>query len=461
LKRKPARGPALDEFALLVEGLLYGLLEPETYDLAAYGLDFDNDEDRYFTVLKFRSAQGAEETVAGAFSPDTLVCPAGNWRQKEELEHRVQDVRFTVGPNARALLRAFMAELPARGMLWYSAMEWLVDEYSAARDEATLNQRNVGPLHLRLSAASKPRLVFFPQYSPNYLSVMVQCLNAENYVSAADTIHLEHQGWRLMSLNMKKQDKRPKLLGMGGATLRDADSHHLPVQTTINGGAEQHYLRAVAAVANLYASEVENPSRRFTIPDALRVGFFVWGEAAVQKFVTGLQWIYGPKTHQAGMDPKPHLIVAREGPYSDEKHSFFVSRTPSGKLAYYVEKYDPLELKELSGLGYALWRIFLGANWDPNLGTAIDKDGAVCLAMINGWLGGPATMEPKPPEPEFEGQSWSTFLTLPGRAQEGLFKAAADAYIKRYGPTDSVAKERVRFVQVTISGYQWWQSNAV
>lgn len=461
LKRRPPRGAALDEFAILVEGLLYGLLEPETYDLAGFGLDFEDDEDRYLTVLRFRSAHGAQETVAGSFSPETLVCPAGNWQQKDELEDRVQDLRFTIGPNARALLRAFMAELASPRMLWHSGLEWLIGEYSATREESTINQRNIGPLHLRLSPEAKPHLVFFPQYKPDYLPFMVRCLNAEDYVNARDAIHLEHQGWRLMSINMQRQDNRPKLLGMGGAILRDTDPHHLPAQTTLGRQSEKTYLRTIEPVANLYAVDVESPNRRFTIPDALRAGFYAWGEAAPQKFTANVQWIYGPRTLRANFDPRPHQVVSREGPYSDETRIFYVWRTATGKLAYYIERYGTAELTEISSLGYALWRVFSGAKWDTARETAVDDDGSVCLASIDGWLGAPPSVEPKPRNPDNEEKRWSTFLTLPQKLPDGLFKAAVDAYIKRCGPDDSVAVARLTFAQIDIQGQQWWQINAM
>src|SRR5438067_1643037 len=88
-------GSALDDFNLLLEGINYGLLSTDTYDLnklhplgadvPAYNLDFNREEDRYLIVLKYRSSQGADPVVAGSFSPDTLVCPAAYWKQRSEL----------------------------------------------------------------------------------------------------------------------------------------------------------------------------------------------------------------------------------------------------------------------------------------------------------------------------------------------------------------------------------------
>jgi hypothetical protein len=459
LKRK--RGAALDDFALLAEGLLYGLLEPETYDLGLYDLDFESDEDRYLTVLKFRSAAGAQETIAGSFSSDTLVCPAGNWKEKNELEDRVQELRFQSGPNARALLRSFLADLPAAGMLWHSALEWVIEEYQAMREEPATNQRSIGPLYLRLSPRAKPRLVFFPQHRPGYLPLLVQCLNADNYVPARDAVHLEHHGRKLVSINMKKLDSRPKLLGMGSIAVREPDPHHLPAQTRLEGRAEKEYLQAVRPVANLYAVEVENPARKFTIPDALRAAFYIWGEAAIQKLLSTVQWVYGPLTQRANLEPKPHQIATREGLYADAENMFYVCRTLQGKIAYYVERHRAADLGELSGLGYALWRVFSGARWDAEKEQATDGDGTACLAIQDGWLGAPAASRPQPPDLDVEIARWSTFLAVTNRAEEGLFKTAAQTYIDNCGAEDVPARDRTGFSALHIGGWQWWQCDAM
>jgi hypothetical protein len=289
----------------------------------------------------------------------------------------------------------------------------------------------------------------------------VQCLNAENYIPAKDAIYLEHHGRKLLSINMKKLDSRPKLLGMGSIAVREPDPHHLPAQTRLEGRAEKEYLQAARPVANLYAVDVENPGRKFTIPDALRAAFYIWGEAAIQKLLSTVQWIYGPLCQRANLEPKPHQITTREGIYADADNKFYVCRTAQGKIAYYVERHRTADLGELSGLGYALWRVFSGARWDAEREQATDSDGTVCLAVVDGWLGAPPAGRPQPPDMDTEIARWSTFLAVTDRAEEGLFKTAARTYIERFGSEDVPARDRMGFNPLRIGDRQWWQCDAM
>ncbi len=437
-------GRALEDFALLVEGLIYGLLVPETHDLNAAGLGSDFPEDRFLTVLKFHAAPGARGTVAGSFDPDTLVTPAANWHDKHNLARRVQELRFTVGPRARGLLEAFTRAFQAPEMPWYKAVTCLIHKYGAGPPEPDCNQRNEGPLYLRLHPGASPMLVFLPQFREGWLARLATVLGSVQYASDHEKTSLTIDDRPVGRIRRFLPRDNPKLYGLGVVVeLAEIPGGQAPYTNWLN---EQPYLEAIQPVIHNYPAELELPEeqRRYRIPDTLRVAFYVWGPIAYGRLLPGRRpYVYGREG--AGLDPHPHDQPGAKDPglHKGDTFYFYVSRTRDGRLAYHVERYGGQHIGELSRLGYALWRIFCGDRSED------------LIAESDGWIGLNDRLAPQAPNLTNEVLNWSCFLDYVAQRPDGLFPEAARAYIEKHSRADVRPRRNSDLKQIEISGQQW------
>ena len=445
LKKKS--GSALEEFGLLVEGLLYGFLNAKTFDLGELGLGYEAREERYLTVLEFKSGPTAAASVAGAFSPGTLVCPAANWTEKAQLENLVKARRAQPeGSQARALVRLFLDEYNSPNMPWYQALRWFLGKYPVSPlDPGEANQHNVGPLQLRLQEGNDPVLIFFPCYSRGFIDRLVTAMQSDTLAPDEDRIVATHHGVQVARALNPTHSMEPALFGLGTVEFLESNPSRLPASADFSPGTKKRMEGIFHNVLSLYQS----PSR-FGSPDVARCAHASLGAGAGQG-----QWIYGPSVLRAGLNPLPNYRYDKPCIIRDANEHLVVVKTHGGALAFYVERYGGRELGELSRLGYSLWRIFNGCGWDASTGQAVEA-GQVILQDMDGWIGAPISMPVGRPDPLREIMSWSTFLHLAGTHPEGLFKAAAEAYIAAYGSKNVAPLNRMPTHELKIGDYPWY-----
>jgi hypothetical protein len=457
-------GGALDDFNLLIEGINYGLLSTHAYDLSrlhpqggdgpAYNFDFIRDEDRYLIILKYRSSQGANPVVAGTFSPDTLVCPAANWRQRAELERQVNNLRLSeTGMPARGLLDSLFQAVNSPEMLWARAGARLLANYAPERDPGIANQRNVGPLQLRMAENAPPQLVFVPQYNKQFVPFLVNCLNGE-YTKAGNTPVFRHQSRTIAEIRTPVQCENPRLFGLGGIdlppNLRPTD---VPALNSLNGEAEERYLSAVRVVVASYDRELEYERARFRVPESLLPAYLLWGRAAKERLTRGTSpIIYGDRAAALTFDPKPDQLSSEPGLHESDGYLFYVSRTTDGRLAYHIERCGGVDVGELSTLGYALWKFFSEAGGSA-AGYVQDR---------RGWVGARTDLQLSAPDLDSGALYWCTFLYVLGMPQaDALFVAAVGSYTKRFEQQGMKPAKLVEYRALTLFERNWFQVDAM
>jgi len=362
LARGAGDRPALRDFSLLVEAIAYGLVNVKTFDLQQYGFTFYEDWDRYVTVLIYKAGPAAPESVAGFFSPRTLVCPAANWRFRDSLEGSVQNLRNGQAGNfGRALLRTFQSQLPGPGTLWSQALGWLLSQHQVTGlDPGEANQSNVGPLLLEMGPGAMPQLVFIPSYSPGRMPSIIHRLHGSEYQRHGGGIAVIHNGQTLCSI-MIPQVEKPKLFGLGAVEIPNVSD--LPASAEFDHATRDLYESALAGVINPYASGIaSDPHFRFTLPDVLRAAFHAMGEYGARAFLSGqnVRWVYSDKVSAAGLAILPHQGTVVPGQLVDSPPDevFFADNTDNGRVAYYLELWHGHDFSELTSLGSALWHVF-------------------------------------------------------------------------------------------------------
>ena len=452
-------GPALEDFSLLVEGLLYGLLSTESYDLTTFNLDFRRPQEQYLVVLRHQTAPDGNYTTAGSLSPETLVCPAANWLERARLEDRVQEIRQRNGPRARGLLRAFLNRFPAPEMLWHKAMIWFIDKYPPDRDEGPDHQANAGPFYLNLSPSPAPPVVaFFPQYFPGYLDLLVRCFAAETYATQNEVLLLKRQDHLLAEMQLPLKNQNPKICGLGCMRVKSTNSAFLPNRRP-DAADWERYWTAVQPVVNVYQGPLEKGDNRFSLPDGLRWPIYLWGAGgALQRLIPNHRWIYGDLAHGRNLHPKPDTIDENPGLHKTDDHCFYVTGLPNGSRGFHVEIYQRQVVGEFTALGFALWQIFNGVVWQESSGKA-ERDGVTYLELLYGRLNTPSSVAIVAPEPRRDILKWETFLAKAGQlANDDLFRLAAFAYGSKYGIARATAQDRGRCTEITIGGRKWWIS---
>jgi hypothetical protein len=417
-------GAALEDFALLVEGLWYGLLETATFDLADTGLPLHQPEDRYLTVLQFRSGSSAPPTTAGTFAPDTLVCPAGNWAQREWLESAVRSFRGRPeASQARAYGKAFAEQFAYPAMLWHRGLRWLLAKHSPQlTDPGEEHQRNLGPLQLRWQEGNQPGLAFFPSFQANYLSRLVQALQADTLHPDGAHVVAMHQNHRVAAVRYPVQASEPRYFGAGNVDFLESAPGVMPAAAAFTPATRDRLLREFHAVRTLFPTP-----GRFVAPDVIRGLHHSMGPAAASHWTGQAQrWVYSPAAHRAAFRQPPHLRFDRPGLHADGDTMVFASHpfprveelSTTNALAFHIERYEGQDLGELTGLGHALWRLFLGDRVED------------CLADYDGWIGPSARLTVQPPDPA-KAIDWGTFLHLAQQERAALFGAAALQYGQR------------------------------
>jgi hypothetical protein len=458
--------PALAEFALLVEGILYGFLSTRTFDLSAYGFTYSADHDRYLTLLLFEQAPGAAPAVAGFFSPYTMICPAGNWRLRAELEQKIQDFRTTQdGLSARALLRTFRSQFPGVETLWGKAIDWLLNDLDAASiDPGESSQRNLGPFLLELSPGSPPQRVFLPAFARGYLPSLVRRLQGSVYADGLGGVSVLHNDHVVSEILTPKRNNRPALFGLGSVRW-PLPEVSIPAQQTFGASPKEAFSSHLTSVIGAFGREGEgwklpDAARRFRIPDSLRAVFHAMGPGAARAFLEGAnaRWLYSDEAHNCGFDPLPHESLADPGRTKTEAVDVFVSPVADDRVAYYIERWQGRDLGELTKLGHALWTIFSAKRH----GEDAEAVSARLLEDKSGRISVKAQVSLIPPQKASDGLSWSDFLFWLDDQPDELFREAGRAFASRSQGEfpDWPRVRRTEVEQIEIHSHAWKVANA-
>ncbi|HTU44221.1 MAG TPA: hypothetical protein VMF91_04130 [Bryobacteraceae bacterium] len=448
-----AADSAFRDFCLLVEGLAYGLLRPETYDLNKYRLGGSLLEDRYLTVLLFRTDPHASETCAGSFAPDTLVCPAPRWRERAALDRRVLEYRNrNEGRAGRGLLSAFLATYGAGGTVWSQALQRMLTG-NPGQDPGPGNQRNVGAFYLRTAANASPRRVFFPVYGNGYLEGLMRRLSSDTLLTRPDRLEFWHQGRLVSSLNQIAHDQ-PSLFGLG-CELGDP-----PATTGMTAQANETVIESLSRISNEYLppgfpiNDVLDKAR-FEFPDCLRYFFWKFGEAAELIFSQSHLYSLHALSLMAGArPPDPATLIPGLNRNANGQDLIYVELL-DGARAYYVERFRGSFVGELSGLGYALWMIFCKeASWQDGSAT-VPATGEVILRVRNRRLSVIPGARPLPDVQKRAAEVMS-FVDCSKRPGPGLFQSACEAFLgDRYAQFNRGSLHPVD--PVNVDGRPWWR----
>lgn len=419
-----SEGEAFQLFSLLVEAIVYGKTELVTYDLNKYALKF-TDDDRYLTLIKFKSHPGSPATVVGSFSPTTLVCPAANLRLRDDLQGTVLAARNTdEAVAARGLLRAFWTSFPsANSLLWSQALQKVIEKYGPRTVTGEVDQRNTGQVLLRTSPNAAPEPLFFPQYRKNYLSDLSRRL-------VADTSE-DIEGERVLKLNHRpssifrnpKNVERPELFGAGCEVLGDAS----------NGGyageLDRSVIRHLGEFTNVYFRAGEPAVPRFKLPDCLRCFYWKFGRAAFH-LLQPQPYLYSPALLDMLRNHLPHETYSGTGYFDNANDSLLVEAVGAERYAYYVERYDGKQIGDLRALGYALWLLFCGeADWNPGK-DEMTAGGQRILCIEDQRFSTAASLQTPPVDPLKKAADLLAIVQyVNGLRNDDLFAVAASTYL--------------------------------
>jgi hypothetical protein len=437
---------ALRDFGLLVEAAAYGLLRTKTFDLQSYGFPLERPEDRYLTVLVFRTAPGAPDSVAGFFSPRTLVCPAANWESREVLERQVQDVRNEqAGTGGRALLQAFQETFPGGGSVWSAALRWLLETNPVfTRDPGEGNQSNVGPLFLELAPGAPPELVYLPSFSPERLPAVVHRLQGTSYEPAGDKVAVVHNDQTLLTVSIPRAD-RPSLFGLGNVELRPAE---LPARHEFDLRTLDLFEQSLAAVINGFAKEIamDPAARRFRCPDSIRAVIYALGRWPFGD----TNWIYSDAALTSGFHVMPHQGEVCTGRLEFVPGgAYYADKTPDQRIAFYIEEWQNRSLNEVTTLGSALWQIFNARKRGQAAGAEAQR-----LIQVRHHRLSPLTGLVVP-EVRQDALSWSNFLYWLDHQTSDLLGAAARRFADQHVLPGIAPRKRTETSTVRIGHHEW------
>ena len=443
-------GVAIDDFSLLVEGVAYGLLRPETRDLDDHSLSGTRIEDRYLTLLMFKSNSQANETCAGSFAPETLVCPAPRWQEHDTLQQMVlQRRQRNESVAARGLLTAFLAAYGGANSPWERALRVILNR-NQGPDPGESHQRNIGAFYLQVNSNAAPSRVFFPVYRVGYLEDLARRLCSESVVQGIDQLNFFHQGHLACSLS-RGAHQDPALFGYGCEFGDPGQGGPPSVQLS------ETALDRLAEISNMYLSGGMPTNPRFELPDCLRYFFWKFGDAA-EHLLASASPRYSVYSLCRMKSPFPHETTATPGLYSDlTGHSIFYIEPVAGQSAYYVETFRGKPVGELSALGYVLWLVFSNqATWDTTRSEVV-YNGTAILGQRHDRLWILQGLMPVQPDPQRKAAELISFVTAAELQQPSLFQASAESYLGPMYQTFKRSGSVHNTEQILLAGRPWWR----
>jgi hypothetical protein len=455
LAKTATPGPAFADFALLIEATVYGLLRPVTYDISQSGFAL-NTNDRYLTLLTYQPNRGAPASVAGFFSPTTLVCPAANWTSRQELTQHVQQLRdMQQGNGGRALLRSFHEQFRDTPMIWLRGIAAVLAAYPVtALDPGEMDQANLGPFLLQMAPSASPQTVFLPSYFPGRLPAIIHRLQGNQYQGIQNGVAVMYNGQTLCHVVVPRS-ARPKLFGLGWVEITQASQ--LPAQTTFNNKTKDDYKHFLAQVVNAYQSEIVSPDPRFLLPDVLRAVFLALGRPTAVALLTGAsaKWLYSDSAVAASFNVLPHQSNLQPGSKQTVPEGiYFADALPDGRLALYLQRWNGKEFGELTAIGSALWQVFRANGSSQNANSPANL-AASLFTIVGGRLNTESPM--RAPIMQQDALSWSDFLYWLQHQNSSLLYSSATEFASVCGLSGVGARQRSVDTRVIKIGHHDWR----
>jgi len=450
---------ALAQFTALLEGVIFGALRIRSYDLAEFGFQ-STPERRVLGVLVDDRGD-----VYGGTEPETLFFPAPEaWRGPHGVLRKLADTNTgtrntTAGLMARALLKKFFEKFTSHNRpLWLRALDEYLQLYQpqgqASENDLRAGWKQIGPVQLRLNDGTfAPR--YLPVYESEFLKKATYALGG-SYVPRDDEIYLEEQN-RQPSRQLGKidypsavHDLTERLLGAGHVVVLSAnDGAQQTTAPKINyDELQQHCQTLVVEMRPDVTAVAVNP---FLYPDVIRLAFEQDGflaeyflnngkpnEELGQRLIDGVRG-EGHKNSPLDGQQQPGDSLAQDG------------------RVVYVETYGQKQIRELSLLGSALWKIFVGQATEV-IGRNIfdDKNGNVVLEF-NGkrFLPGP-TVDLEAPDQRLHAADLRGLVHFTNRQDtDSLFRQATQSWLNYLGLQPPAGGSQ-RYPQ-NIAGRTWWK----
>jgi hypothetical protein len=454
---------ALAQFTALVEGVIFGKLKLELYDLQDYGFRSPYER-RLLGVLVDNNGN-----VYGGTDPDTLFFPAPEaWRGNAGAlrvlsNNNVVNRNTEAGIFARALLKNFRETFGKDDRpLWLKAIDEYLRIYEppAGIDEVRLRAgwKQVGPTQLRLPDGSVDAR-YIPVYQSNFFSLATSALGGE-FVPRDDEIYLRVGNSEVGKISYPRTvalGLTQKLMGAGNISILTGTHGQAGARVAqINyEGLRQSCESLIGEVSPQLPNVIDHP---FNYPDVVRVpcqhdGFlaeyFLQGskvnERYGQRFIDAMRGrgIAMPPTLPSGQGP-PDAV--RDGDY------YFIDK---GGVAY-VEKYKGIEIKELSLLGQALWVIFIGAATQvQGRNMFVDSGGNVILEFNDQrFIPGQHMALDQPDQRMRAADLRGLVYYIDQRDVDALFKEAVKCWLRYFSmnPSPGTCDRR----RLDIGGRGWW-----
>jgi hypothetical protein len=367
---------SLAQFWTLVEGIIYGHVYLQAFDLRVFNLATPN-ELRYLNVLTDRQGR-----VIGGTDPDALVFGGANALSNHfaELEQANNETRDThVGTQARELLRGFKQKLQSQNLWNPSRILWmkLLDKLffviptiaQVNFDDLRSGWKQVGPIMLRTSTAgdSQYRPFYFPVYDEGFLQRALNALSGDvTPAPAENSLHLAVNNSLAGKISMPTPgavaDQNALLLGSGNLEVFNVPN---ALPTRISYDQLRPYIQNVVSVIRNGARAVNLVSDEspFSYPDILRIPIQHDGFIAIDGLnggaVSNFSERFIERMRGKGVLEITSLPEGEAPPclINNQVGHYFVDTTQN-KLAYYVESYGAENIEELKLLGYILWSVF-------------------------------------------------------------------------------------------------------
>lgn len=462
--------PTLAQFYALVEGIIYGNVRLQIFDLRGFNFPVPNDQ-RYLGVILNRQGR-----TLGGTDPDTLFFSASSALPADfaELEGLNTEARnANKGVVARQMLRGFRQLLQPAWQpipLWMRLLDLLFFAGNPAGGDnlsaLTNNWKQVGPITLRVNLAAghvNYRQLYLPTYEENYRHKVLTALSGD-MSQANDSLQLNVKGLpagKILAPNsLAGGGQDPVSLG-AGTIETESVSQQVPIHVNY-ANLKQH----IQGIINQSVDDHPQIARRiavespFAYPDVIRIPVLHDGFVAVEEFRPRLgtsfserfkarmrgKGVYEPPSMPEGT---PHQPMVQNG--SD---CYYIDGA-GGLSAVYIESYKNERIDELTTLGYVLWSIFDKQAAVSNQ-NYVHIGGVEVLRYTGIRYELNTTLQPNWPDFAAKAASLQRLIGALGRGEAGpLFKAAVTQWMSK-GYSQQISAQPSNPTHILVGDYTWY-----
>ena len=457
---------ALSQFTTLLEGVLFGTLHIRLFDLETFGFK-TSYERRVLGVLVDNGGR-----VYGGTDPESLFFPApGAWDLDRGALRRLAQDNVTkrdlqAGQMARKLLQRFRATFAQNERpLWMKALDEYLHIYqpptSISEDDLNAGWRHAGPIQLRMPDNSVD-VRYLPVFETDFAARAMNALSGE--FTRRDSEILLKSGNSDLGTVFYPESVRSgltlRLMGAGAMNVSTGPGQVANLKPEINYDQLRKTCEVLIGDSMARTSQQDVGAEPFKYPDLIRLPFARDGILA-EYFLSGgkineifgseflksarggrLSQLPGPKSNQ-----EPPALVD-EG----QRTLYFVDKNS----AVYVERFEGIDVKELSLLGQALWAIFIGEGTEvQNKRMFVNASGGVLLEYNDHrFMAGPK-ISLQPPDVHLKAADLRSLTERINHPEsDPLFKDAINAWLNHFNLTPEPAAYPRN--PLNVGGRKWW-----